>query len=343
MKTKLAKINKENKDKVLDEASKIIVDGGLVAFPTETVYGLGADATNEGACSKIFEVKKRKKDNPLIVHVASIDMVYDLVKEVSEDQRKLMENLWPGPMTLIFKASEKINPTVTAGGDTVAIRMPKDQISLELIKRSNKAIAAPSANISTRPSPTNAEDVMSDLDGAIDMVIDGGSSKIGIESTVIDLIEKPYTILRPGYYTAEDFEKYLENVIYDSALKDQDKIPKSPGQKYKHYAPDTKMIVILGDRNNFKNYIEKLQKEYDNNIGYILTRESDEILNLDNTMVISSENNLEDYSHNIFTYIRKMDKKGFSLILVEGVAEKDLGIGIMNRIRKSCSNNLIYL
>ncbi|MDY6065768.1 MAG: L-threonylcarbamoyladenylate synthase [Finegoldia sp.] len=342
MQTKLEKIDSKNLDEVLEKAAKIIKAGGLVAFPTETVYGLGADAMNETACDKIFEVKRRKKDNPLIVHVSDIDMVDELVKEVTDDQKILMQRMWPGPMTLIFKASDKINPTVTAGGNTVAIRMPKDEISLKLIEKAKTPIAAPSANISTRPSPTNAGDVMSDLDGSIEMVIDGGDSKIGIESTVIDLSERPYTILRPGYYTSEDFEKYVGPVVYDSALRDQDKIPKSPGQKYKHYAPKTKMIVITGDRENFKGYIKELEKDYDS-IGYILTKQTADLLNLDKVRIISDEADLEEYSHNIFTYIRSMDRENFSLIVLEGVKEEGIGIGIMNRIRKSCSNNIIYL
>ena len=247
MKTEILKIDRENIDTdAIKKAANFIKSGQLVAFPTETVYGLGADGLNDEACRKIFKAKGRPSDNPLILHISHISMLDNLVEEITDKHRKLFE-LWPGPMTLIFKKSDLIPDAVTAGGDTVAIRFPSDQIARALITEADTPIAAPSANISGRPSPTKARDVYQDMDGIIPVIIDGGESNIGIESTVIDLSGDEPIILRPGFYTYEFLKDILSDMRLDDSLVDSSKIPKSPGQKYKHYAPKAKLRVFIGE------------------------------------------------------------------------------------------------
>ncbi len=329
----------EQKQEALNKAAQIIKNGGIVAFPTETVYGLGANGLDENACKKIFDVKNRKRDNPLILHVTNQEMVEELTSEITDDQKKLMDNLWPGPLTIIFKKSDKVNDVVSCGGDTVAIRNPSNEIARFLINNSKCPIAAPSANISGRPSPTNAQDVYNDMKGKIEMILDGGNSNIGIESTVVDLTEKPYTILRPGFFIKEDLEEYLDEVVYDKSLVDQNVIPKSPGQKYKHYAPKTKLVVILGDMNNIKNFVENLEIDT-KEIGFILSEETAKTVDYENIKIISKRNDYLTFAHNIFSYLREMDKFNYKLLVCEGVKEEKMGISIMNRLKKSCANNI---
>jgi len=344
--TKIFKINDENMKGVFQRAKNFLLSDQLVAFPTETVYGLGANGLSEDACRKIFKAKNRPVDNPLILHVSSIDEVYKLA-EVTEDALKLMENMWPGPMTIILKKKEIIPDIVTAGGDTVAIRMPKNKLARDLIAYVGKPIAAPSANISGRPSPTNAQDVYYDFKGIIPMIIDGGDCKIGIESTVIDLSEKPYSILRPGYYIKEDFEKYVEEVVYDKSIVDKNIVPKSPGQKYKHYAPNAEVFTFVGDNaeklNDMQKFIDKYKSE-GKEVGLLIFDENiDKLQNADEVLSLGSKDgDHEEMARVIFKYLRQMDKYGIDVILIEGVYEKGLGIGIMNRLKKSSNGRVKY-
>ncbi|MDU2599139.1 MULTISPECIES: L-threonylcarbamoyladenylate synthase [Anaerococcus] len=343
--TKIFSLNKENIDEdILKDAAKIINEGDLVAFPTETVYGLGADGLNDQACQKIFRAKGRPSDNPLILHISNHNMLYNLVDSISEDAKILMEICWPGPLTLIMKKSDLVPNTVTAGLDTVAIRMPSDDIASKFIDQANTPIAAPSANTSGKPSPTRAKDVFHDLNGKIPMILDGGSCKIGIESTVIDCSEENPVILRPGYFTYEYLKKIIPTISLDDALVSDKKIPKSPGQKYRHYSPDAKMEVFIGE-NATKIMLEKAlkYKEEDQKVG-VLTFE-DSISNFEDFKTISfgSRDNLSYMSHVLFTALREMDNVGVDIILAEGVSDKDLGKSIMNRMKKSASNNIIYL
>ena len=339
MNTIIEKLDGQNKIHALEKAADLIKNGSVVAFPTETVYGLGANGLDEEACKKIFDVKRRKRDNPLILHVTNDEMVKNLSSEITEDQKKLMDNLWPGPLTIIFKKSDKVNDVVSCGGNTVAIRNPSDEIARFLIDKSNCPIAAPSANKSGRPSPTNAQDVYSDMQGEIELILDGGSCNIGIESTVVDLTEKPYTILRPGFYTKEDLQEYLDEVVYDKSLIDSNTIPKSPGQKYKHYAPKTKLIVIKGNMDNIQNYVDGLGINTDE-IGFILCEETATNVNFENVKIISKRNDYLNFAHNIFSYLRELDKLNYKLLICEGVNEQKMGISIMNRLKKSCANNI---
>ena len=344
MKTEVIKIDRENIDKKsIEKAASFIKNGDLVAFPTETVYGLGADGLNNGACLKIFEAKHRPADNPLILHISHISMLDNLVEEISDKHRELFE-LWPGPMTLIFKKSKLIPDAVTAGGDTVAIRFPSDEIARDLISKSQTPIAAPSANISGRPSPTKADDVYSDMEGVIPMILDGGESNIGIESTVIDLSTEQAIILRPGFYTYEYLKGIIEDIKLDDSLVDDSKIPKSPGQKYKHYAPKAKMKVFVGD--DSANYIEKLAVTYSNEgkkIGILGFEEDKNKYKYYIFLSLGSRKDLTTMSHVLFSHLREMDKLGVDIILAEGVRENNLGKSIMNRMKKAAANDVNYL
>ena len=343
--TKIFSLDKDNIDQnILNIASNIVNEGNLVAFPTETVYGLGADGLNEAACQKIFEAKGRPSDNPLILHISNQDMLYNLVDSINDDAKKLIKTCWPGPLTLIMKKKSVVPDAVTAGLDTVAIRMPSDKIALNFITKANTPIAAPSANTSGKPSPTRAKDVFQDLNGKIPMILDGGSCKIGIESTVVDCSEKNPVILRPGYYTYEYLKEIIPSITLDDALVNDGKIPKSPGQKYKHYSPNAKMEVYIGD-NASKKILDQAMKYKNQNYKVGILTFDDSIADFDDFKTISFGNrdNLSYMSHVLFTALREMDSVGVDIILAEGVNDIDLGKSIMNRMKKSASNNIFYL
>lgn len=345
MKTRVIKIDKDNIEKdLIMEAVQIIKSGGLVAFPTETVYGLGANGLDSSAVEKIFKAKGRPQDNPLILHVHSIEQVKELVEEIPPMAEECMERFWPGPLTILFKKSSRIPNIITAGLDTVAIRMPKNNIALELIRLTDVPIAAPSANISGKPSPTSAEHVREDLSGKIDMIIDGESTGIGLESTVLDLSGDIPMILRPGGVTLEDLREIIPQIIQDSSIMKEDAVPKSPGQKYRHYAPKGEMLLFSGEMENMVKAIKESSEEYmglGKNIGIICT---DETKNLYNNGLIISIGSRKDYNtiaHNLFKTIRLFDESNVDIILAEGVEESDIGIAIMNRMKKAASGNII--
>lgn len=344
MKTENLKIDRKNINKAyIKKAADLIKEGALVAFPTETVYGLGADGLNNEACKKIFKAKGRPADNPLILHISHISMLDNLVEEISESHRKLFD-LWPGPMTLIFKKSKLIPEVVTAGGDTVAIRFPSDEIARALISQANTPIAAPSANISGRPSPTKADDVYQDMDGIIPLIIDGGESNIGIESTVIDLSGEKPTILRPGYYTYEFLKEILPDMRLDDSLVDSTKIPKSPGQKYKHYAPKANLRVFIGE--NVPDYLLDLAEEYKSQgkkVGILAFDEDKDKFASYPYISLGSRIDLSTMSHVLFSSLREMDRLKVDIILAEGVRENHLGKSIMNRMKKAAANDVNYI
>ena len=250
MKTEVIKIDQNNMDtEALERAAAIIRDGGLVAFPTETVYGLGADALSAEASKKIYAAKGRPSDNPLIVHVAEFSDMEKIAQEMPEEAKKLADAFWPGPLTMIVRKNDKVPYETTGGMDTVAVRMPNHPVALELIRRSGGYIAAPSANTSGKPSPTLAEHVAFDMDGRIPMILDGGPVGIGIESTIVDLTEDIPMILRPGYITPKMLEKVIGEVKMDPGIIASDSLqkPKAPGMKYKHYAPKADLILVDGE------------------------------------------------------------------------------------------------
>ena len=344
MKTEILKIDRENiNNDYIKKAANLIREGNLVAFPTETVYGLGADGLNNEACKKIYKAKGRPNDNPLILHISDITMLDNLVEEISDKHRKLFD-LWPGPMTLIFKKSKLIPDVVTAGGDTVAIRFPSDNIARALISEAKRPIAAPSANISGRPSPTKASDVYQDMQGIIPVIIDGGESNIGIESTVIDLSTDEPTILRPGFYTYEFLKEILEDMRLDDSLIDSTKIPKSPGQKYKHYAPKANLRVFIGK--DVPDYLLKLAKKYESEgkkVGILAFEEDKEKFFSYPYISLGDRFDLSTMSHVLFSALRQMDRLGVDIILAEGVKENNLGKSIMNRMKKAAANDVNYI
>lgn len=268
METKIIKISEDDvsEDK-FREAGQIIRDGGLVAFATETVYGLGADALNKEASAKIYAAKGRPSDNPLIVHIADVKALDELAKDVDEKTRMLAEAFWPGPLTMIVNKSDIVPYSITGGLDTVAIRMPNHRVALGLIKASGRYIAAPSANTSGRPSTTKAEHVIEDLNGKIDMIIDSGAVKIGLESTIVDMTSKVPTILRPGYITREALSDVIGEVEVDKAITEggmvsKDVVPKAPGMKYRHYAPKAALTIVEGEEEKVIKYIEEKMAEH---------------------------------------------------------------------------------
>lgn len=340
------KINEEE----IKEAAEEIKKGNLVLFPTETVYGIGANALDAEAVKKIFIAKGRAQDNPLIVHVSSIEMVEKIVKEITPLEKKLMEKFWPGPLTIIFKRkSEKIIPNVvTANLDTVGIRMPSNEIAKKLIQEAGVPIAAPSANISGKPSGTKVDDIIEELDGKVQYILDGGFTDIGLESTVIKIDNEVIDILRPGKITKEELEKVANQVEVDShVLEKVEKNEKvaSPGMKYRHYAPNTKCIMVYS--NNEKDMINKI-----NEITLDMQNENKKVLVLGRKNHIESYisknkwnmgETLEEVAKNIFTLLRKVDKEKVDLVIIEGVGEKGLGLAITNRLIRACAYNYIIV
>ena len=329
------KYNKED----LKDAAECIKSGKLVLFPTETVYGIGANGLDSNAVKNIFIAKNRAQDNPLILHVSSINMVNAITKDITPLEQKLMEDFFPGPLTIILKRKEIVPIIVTANLDTVGIRMPSNIIARNLIELANTPIAAPSANISGRPSGTNIQDIFNELNDKVDYILDGGETKIGLESTVIKVIDNKIHILRPGKITYKDLVKYAD-VIIDSHIlgttKNSDKIL-SPGMKYKHYAPNTKCILIYSDdKTKMINEMKKLE-----NKNTLVITNTQNIKSFKNA--ISYGETLEEISHNIFKILRKIDKENKELIIIEGVKPEGLGLAIMNRLIRACSHNYIEI
>jgi L-threonylcarbamoyladenylate synthase len=331
----------------IEEAGRVIKEGGLVAFPTETVYGLGANALDSNAIKRIFKAKGRPSDNPLIVHIHSIDQVYALTNCVSEEILKVMGIFWPGPITFVLPKSDLIPKEVTAGLSTVGIRMPDHEIALSLLKAAGVPIAAPSANTSGRPSPTAAKHVIEDLMGKVDIIIDGGTSKVGLESTVIDLTLPKPAILRPGGITPGQLETVLGEVHFLSAFENFEKhsmMPKSPGMKYTHYAPKAELVLVTGSEGDLQNKIQKLALDYTLNgiaVGIMGTDKNMHYYSEYEAYSMGDVNQPESIAKNLFSILRKFDNTGVGVILAEGVSSEGLGLAIMNRLCKAAGYNII--
>ncbi|MEM2015901.1 MAG: L-threonylcarbamoyladenylate synthase [Candidatus Methanomethylicia archaeon] len=345
--TLILKVDPENleMDKITI-AANVIRNGGLVAFPTETVYGLGVDALNAEAVKRMYMVKMRPLDNPTIVHVSRISDVYRLSVEVPDKAEELMKRFWPGPLTIVLKASE-IVPRVTTGGlDTVGIRMPNHKVALALIDSSETPIAAPSANIAGRPSPTLAQHVIQDFYGKIDVILDAGPTRIGVESTVLDLTQTPPQILRPGGVTYEELKEVLGEVsIHPSVIaKIEVEYALSPGMKHKHYAPKAELIVVEGDLNKIVDKIIELTEEYSKfglKIGILATDETMHRYGKGIVKSMGSRSDLKSAAKNLFKLLREFDDENVNLILAEGLPLKGLGLAIMNRLRRASGYNII--
>lgn len=353
MDTIIKKIDVENLvESDFAEAGEILRRGGLVAFPTETVYGLGADALNSQAAAKIYAAKGRPSDNPLIIHIAEESSLEHLVETVPEKAKILMKSFWPGPLTMIFRKKEKVPYGTTGGLDTVAIRMPDHKIALELIRRSGVPIAAPSANTSGRPSPTTAEHVAEDMRGRIDMIIDGGKVGIGIESTIVDMTVEPPMILRPGYITKEMLEEKIGPLQVDrvveakhvSEIGQSDYTPKAPGMKYKHYAPKADLTMFEGSIPNVVKAIKErkeIEEARGKKVGIICTDESEKYYCGENIVSIGSRVREETIAANLYEVLRKFDETDVDVILGETFYGDGLGQAIMNRLIKAAGYKLI--
>lgn len=343
------KVNPQKPEmEIIRIAAKIIKNGGLVAFPTETVYGLGADALNPKAVEALFRAKKRPLDNPPIVHVGNPQDVYRLVREVSSMAEKLMEKFWPGPLTLIFKRSEVVPDVTVSGLDTIAIRMPRHNVALALIKESGCPIAAPSANLAGRPSPTKAQHVLEDLNGRIDAILDAGPTNIGVESTVLDLTVDPPQILRPGGTPYEALKEVLGKVeLHPVAVADR-KVhvdeARSPGMKHRHYAPKAKMIVVEGNLEAVVKKVAELADHYRRTgvkVGILATKETVSSYKADVIKSLGSRSCLEEIAKNLFRLLREFDADGVDLIIAEGVPAEGLGLAVMNRLRKASGYRIV--
>lgn len=335
--TKILKINPVNPEMdLIKEAAKVIKEGGTVAFPTETVYGIGADAYNVDACKRIFEIKGRPSDNPLIVHIAKILQLDQVTIGTGVDIIRVMKVLWPGPVTFILYKGYGIPKEVSAGLETIAVRMPAHPIALRLIEESGAPIAAPSANISKRPSATRASHVIEDLDGKVDIIIDGGDTAFGLESTIINATIEPYVLLRPGAFTIEELEKYLGHIVLPDSVNS--KIGEggtaiAPGMKYTHYAPAKKLIVITRKELVYE-AVKVLSKE--KRVAVLCSNEVAENIK-DGVSVIrlGSEGNLYEIAKNLFGSFRDVDNTDADFALIQSFPERGIGLAIMNRILKA--------
>ena len=349
MNTKIEYVNPKQIDEaVMREAGKLIADGELVAFPTETVYGLGGDALHPEAAKKIYAAKGRPSDNPLIVHIADFSDMNRVAREVPEAAKKLADAFWPGPLTMIVWKSDAV-PTATTGGmDTVAVRMPNHPVALDLIRKSGCLIAAPSANTSGRPSPTEASHVAEDLSGRIAMILDGGPVGIGIESTIIDLTESQPMVLRPGYITPQMLSDVLgEEVIIDPGIiaADDTRKPKAPGMKYKHYAPKADMLIVDGAQDAVTERINALvqtQQHAGKKVAVIATEESRSAYTADIILSMGSRSDEDAIAQHLYKILRECDELHVDAIYSESFQTPRIGQAIMNRLLKAAGHTVIH-
>ena len=325
----------------LEQAATAIQAGELVAFPTETVYGLGADATNEAAVKQVYAAKGRPSDNPLIVHVASQADLTPFVAEVPTAAKQLMDHFWPGPLTLIFTIKEGSLPTATTGGlTTCAFRMPANKATLALIETSKKVLVGPSANTSGKPSPTTAEHVLHDLENKIAGVIDDGQTKVGLESTVLDMTVNPPMILRPGSITPADLMTVIPKVTMDDHLVSQSSQPKAPGMKYRHYAPEVPVYMIDYEVQNWQEAID-WATSLGKRIGLLCSKELAQpfLKQVSEVFYLSENGDVKASMHQLFNGLRFFDDQtgGIDIVFVETFADEGIGMAYMNRVRKSAS------
>jgi L-threonylcarbamoyladenylate synthase len=344
MKTLLLKVNPHRpKPSLIKQAAKIIRRGGLVAFPTETVYGLGANALSEEAVAKIFKAKQRPANDPIIVHIASKEDIHLVADEIPAKAYELIQRFWPGPLTLVLPKSEKIPKIVTAGLPSVGVRMPKCEVALELIKMAGVPIAAPSANLFGRPSPTRAEHVLKDLEGKVEIIIDGGSTEVGVESTVLDITTN--TILRPGGISRESLEEVLGEVSVFKVTKDSFEALRSPGMMKRHYAPRAKVLFFVGEKElmitRMKERTSALTKQ-GMKVGVMVPDEY--LRHFDKSLLLKGLGPSEDLTtiaKNLFSTMRSLDEEGVDFILTIGLSKEGLGLAIFDRLLKAAGSEVI--
>lgn len=349
MKTIIKKIDKNQKDTdIIAEAGRILKEGGLVAFPTETVYGLGADALNEDAAKKIYAAKGRPSDNPLIVHIANMEALDKITTSIPAAAKVVADAYWPGPLTMIFDKSEVVPLGTTGGLDTVAVRMTSHEIAREVIEAGGGYIAAPSANTSGRPSPTTAQHVEEDMNGKIDMIVDGGMVDIGVESTILDMTVTPPMILRPGAITREMLEELIGEVSVDKTLinPDSKKAPKAPGMKYRHYAPKAELTIVEGAIQEVVEEINRLTKEKMEagcKVGIIGTEETIGQYVAGDVKSIGTRENEATIASHLYGILREFDNDGVDYIYSEAFATAGIGSAIMNRLLKAAGHHVIHM
>lgn len=347
MDTKVIRIEEQQgAEAAIREAGEIIRAGGLVAFPTETVYGLGGDALNPASSRKIYEAKGRPSDNPLIVHIADMEALAAIVKGVPETAKKLAEAFWPGPLTMILEKSELVPRETTGGLDTVAVRMPSDKVALSFIRAAGGYVAAPSANRSGRPSPTRASYVAQDLDGRVDMILDGGDATLGLESTIVDLTVKPPAILRPGFITGEMLRQTLGRVEEDITLfsADSGQAPKAPGMKYRHYAPEGELVIVRGPAEAVTAYIRgELAggRESGKKTGVIATDETVAMYEADVPRSVGKRTDAAAAARGLYRILREFDDEGVELICSESFDGEGVSQAVMNRLLKAAGHRVI--
>jgi len=315
----------------IELAASIIRNGGLVAFPTETVYGLGADAMNENAVRKIFEAKGRPSDNPCIVHVDGREMLDRVAGAVPAKAERLIQKFWPGPLTLVLERRPEVAPSVSAGLSTVAVRMPGSGIALEMIRAARTPVAAPSANASGRPSPTTAAHVLEDLGGRIDLILDGGTTNIGIESTVLDVTTDPPMILRPGWITQEKLSEMIGPI---ERADSGEELRRSPGTRHRHYSPRARVVLI---EQGSPGFIEQVCRDHLKEGAVGFAGHSAVEIDDPNFSAIRLGSNAKDYAHSIYATLRQLDKKDPRVIIVEGISEAGEGAAVMDRLRRAAS------
>ena len=344
MNTIISKIDIKNIDKnEIKKHAELLKEGKTVIFPTETVYGLGANALDENAVKKIYEAKGRPSDNPLIVHIYDRKDVKNLAKDINEKAKIIMENFWPGPITIILNKNDVVPYTTSGGLETVAIRMPSHLIAREIIKQAGVPIAAPSANISGRPSPTKEEHVYEEMNGRVSGIVLGGDSNFGLESTVLDVTTETPMILRPGSITKEDLEKVIGEVLIDPSLakkEDNDKA-KAPGMKYTHYSPDADVYIVSGNKTAIIEKINSLVEENETRglkTGVMCLEKNKSYYKGE---VLSLGNSLEEVGSNLFDALRQMDKMNVDIVYSEEFPTDGVGEAIMNRLLKSAGYKTI--
>lgn len=342
------KVDPLNPDpEVIEEAARILLRGGLVAFPTETVYGLGANALDAKAVAGIFEAKGRPPDNPLILHVACRGQVNSLTESFPGPAKMLMNVFWPGPLTLVLPVGRTVPDEVTAGLPTVAVRMPDHPVALALIRAAGVPVAAPSANISGRPSPTTAEHVLQDLDGRIEAVLDGGPTGVGVESTVVDLTTPVPLILRPGGVAPEELREVLGAVEVESVSKAgsfSGEKPRSPGMKYAHYAPRAPLLLVEGRPETVAAKIIELageQQAMGKRVGILSYAGSQDFSSVGEVVLAGYRDKPETVAAELYAALRRFNEMGVDLILAEGLEENGVGLAVMNRLRKAAGNRVL--
>lgn len=330
-------------ERSIEKAGKIIAGGGLVAFPTETVYGLGASAFREDSVKKIYEAKGRPSDNPLIVHIADVTDIDRLTAECSEKARALIEAFMPGPFTVILKKSGAIPDTVTAGMDTVAVRYPENETAQRLIRAAGVPIAAPSANLSGKPSPTEARHVIDDMTGRIDAVIDGGSCDVGVESTIVDASGVIPVLLRPGGITYEQIKSVVPEAVIDPDILrslDEGERPRCPGMKYKHYAPEAEVTVVEGDMAAVRRKIGELLEENADKVCGVLTMSENAY---DSAVILCGGKTNREYARNLFAMLREFDRLGVEVVFAEFEERDGYGLAVRNRLYKAAAQRVIHV